>query len=163
MSDIKKIVDDGAGFTSGGIRFEPPNKDRHNERVYLGGKSRPYGLHPTDIFNLDYYLAATILNGLRMIMSEGHHYYDAEMETVAAKLEFYIGDFDSVIDEHIDFSQDRPYAEDFTEDISDWLSHDGRPGQKESYDKWLIVDQMRLVYIKEAMEWLGANWGTLWD
>ena len=32
-----------------------------------------------------------------------------------------------------------------------------------TFDKHLVIDQMRQVYIKEALAWLTLYWNELWD
>lgn len=160
------VSDDIKAIYTGGYdpsNYNAPDPVKHSKRHYLGSKSRPYGLHPTDIWGLDTYLAATIVNGLRMLMSEGHHYYDPAMELVADKIDFYLMDVHETIDEHIDFSNDRPDTFEEDGDVENWLSLEGRPGHQESYDKWRVVEDMQRIYMREALQWLSENWGTLWD
>ncbi len=160
MSDYIKEIYVGASDPN---KYLAPDPVKHSKRHYLGNKARPYGVNSEDIFGLDTYLAATIVNGLRMLMSEGNHYYDPEMELVTDKIDFFLMDVHETIDSYIDFSNDRPDTFDEDGDFANWLSLEGRPGAQEAYDKWCIVEDMQRIYMREALEWLAVNWGTLWD
>jgi hypothetical protein len=137
-----------------------PDGERHVPKlIHLGDEPRPYGVTEQDTWNLDHYLANVMANGLRMLMSSSTHCWPQEMETIASKLEFYASNPAETCLEYIDFSKDE--HRDF--DDEKWLDFDGQPGFQEYCEKSRIIDEMRIVYLNEALDWLKDNWSGLWD
>jgi hypothetical protein len=139
--------------------FHPDGERKPAKLIYLGNYPRPYGVNEQDTWALDSHLANVMANGLRMLMSYGRHCWPEEMEMIAAKLEFYAAESAEVCLDYIDFSNDEE------RDLEDpkWLDFDGQPGFKEYCEKSRIIDEMRMVYMREALDWLKEHWGSLWD
>lgn len=139
----------------GRVRRQP------NRLIYLDNVPRPYGINEADTWSLDSHLAAVMANGLRMLVAYGHCVRDeAEYERIASKLEFYATD-DSALHAAIDWSND---AED--DDLLSWLNADDRsawPGMNEYAEKSAQIEYWQRQYMSEALAWLTANWGELWD
>lgn len=135
-------------------------RKRPNRLMYLSNRPRPYGVDEYDTWNLDGHLAATMANGLRMLVAYGHTLIDEdEYERIASKLEFYAIDSASALFEQINWDADKP------SEIGegDWLSTNGRPGFAEYCEKSAQIGYWQREYMNEALDWLKVHWGELWD
>lgn len=136
-----------------------------------------YGVSSADTWCLSNYLAKIISNGLRLLITELHGWpgpnlipgvetfedWQAKLEEIAMKLEFYSTDTDTVIFDHIDWSKDEAID---GKDLLDWLHAEDKspwPGQNEYCEKTDIVEEVQYRFRREAFEWLTEYWDALWD
>lgn len=141
------------------------NSERKKPRlIYLGNVPRPYGINESDTWGMDHYMAAVLANGLRMLVAYGNAVRDVdEYERIASLLEFYSEDYGKALSENIDWSND---PDDTFDDLIEWLNAEDRskwPGMNEYCEKSSIIDEIKEVYIREALDWLRDHWGELWD
>lgn len=135
-----------------------------NRLIYLGSQPRPYGINEHDTWGMDHHMAAVMANGLRMLVAYGHLYRDEdEYERIASKLEFYAEDYNDALCENIDWSNDPTHGQIVTDENGIWQSPRGEPGFDEYCTKSAQIDYWRTVYMTEALQWLSAHWGELWD
>lgn len=150
MNDIKAVNMDS-------------NRLMPNRLIYLGNQPRPYGINERDTWNMDGHLAAVMANGLRMLIAYGHCVRDQqEYERIASKLEFYAAD-DSALFDAIDWSND---PEETIDDLLDWVNAENRsawPSMNEYAVKAAQIEYWQRQYMSEALIWLAAHWGELWD